>query len=151
MYAVSLAFSADHPDPEDDAVKSHLAEYQLEPKRQWKENWEGQDFNVISFGGCYLGGHLEAIGELQRAAVEREMLGAEIGRILKHPEDTAAQETADRTPASLLNELITVLIDEFHSESSFGSDDQGYLKVTLDSVAVEQKFIDLAASGSRPR
>ena len=151
MYSVSLAFSADHPDPEDDAVKSHLAEYQLEPKRQWKENWDGQDYNVMSFGGCYLGRHLEAIGEMQRVAVEREMLGAEIGRILNHPEHTSAQETADRTPPTLLKELIAGLIDEFHHESSFDSDVQGYLKVTLDSVAVQQKFVELAASGSWPR
>lgn len=80
MYSVFLAFNPERPEPEDEAVRAYLAERDLEPKARGTQVWDGQEFQVLYYGGCYLGRHLEAIQDMQRQAVEREMLTEEIGR-----------------------------------------------------------------------
>ena len=40
---------------------AYLAQHELEPKRQGKSTVEDQEFDVMNFGGCYLGKHLKVI------------------------------------------------------------------------------------------
>ena len=73
MYSVFLAFNQDSPEPEDEAIRAYLTDKDLEPKAQGTQVWDGQELQVWYYGGCYLGRHLEAIHDIQRQAVEREM------------------------------------------------------------------------------
>ena len=90
MSAVFLAFSTEHPDPEDEAIKAYLNAHELIPKAQGTDKLEDQDFEVMYFGGCYLGTHLDVISAMQRQAVEHQLLTVDIERILQA---TIAPET----------------------------------------------------------
>jgi len=81
MYAVFLAFSKEHPHPEDEAIKAYLDAHELIPKAQGTDTFEDQDFDVMYFGGCYLGKHLEVIRDMQRQVVEHQLLTVDIERI----------------------------------------------------------------------
>src|SRR2546422_6295359 len=70
MYAVFLAFSKEHPHPEDEAIKACLDAHELIPKAQGTDTFEDQEFDVMYFGGCYLGKHLEVIRDMQRQRSE---------------------------------------------------------------------------------
>ena len=144
MYSVFLAFSQDHPDPEDEAVKAYLAEHELIPKQQGNSKVDDQDCEVMYFGGCYLGRHLKVMEEMQRSAVEQGMLSAEIERALKEAADPATRKAARTTPKPRFRELVSTLVQEFHQESSFGADENGYLKVILEPALIRQKFIEFA-------
>ena len=72
MYRVQLIFDLAHPDSEDQPVRDYLAQHDLEPRHRSVGEVEGRHCEVMLFGGCYLGLHLEAIGRLQRQAVEQE-------------------------------------------------------------------------------
>src|SRR5947207_2866211 len=73
MYAVFLAFSKEHPDPEDEAIKAYLDAHELIPKAQGTDKVADQECDVMYFGGCYLGKHLEVICDMQRQAVEHQV------------------------------------------------------------------------------
>lgn len=70
MAAVFLLFDNDEPAPEDEPIRSYLAERGLEPKRTAKTTVDDRECEVWRFGSCYLGPHLYAISELQREIVE---------------------------------------------------------------------------------
>ena len=80
MYRVQLIFDLNHPDSEDRPVRDYLAQHDLEPRDRSMGEVEGRHCEVMQFGGCYLGPHLEAIGTLQRQAVEEELRVAELGQ-----------------------------------------------------------------------
>ena len=145
MYSIFLAFNKEHSDSEDEAVKAYLEEHELIPKAQGTDTLEGQEYDVMYFGGCYLGRHLNVIGDMQRKAVEREMLATEIERILRETADPATRRAADNTPGPRMKELITSLAEKAHQqESSFSADDEGYLKVTLEADHIQRKFVEMA-------
>ena len=147
MYAVLLAFSKGHPDPEDEAIKAYLDAHELIPKAQGSDTFDDQEFDVLYFGGCYLGKHLDVIGDMQRQAVEHQLLTVAIERILQ---DTTAPETrrvAEKTPEPQMQALIATLVQEFHQDASFGANEAGYLKVTLEPAVIEQRFLALVGRG----
>ena len=84
MFTVHFFFNKEHPDAEDQSVKAYLEEKQLYPKRTNKIEHQGWPCEVWSFGGCYLGRHLGAIGEMQRKTVERELITAQVERLVRH-------------------------------------------------------------------
>ena len=145
MYSVFLAFSQEQPEPEDDAVKAYLAERELEPKTRGNNTWEGQEYDVMYFGGCYLGSHLRAIEDIQRAAVEREMLAEEVERTLKEAQDPPTVSAVQGASDSRLGEIIEGLVGEFHQESSFGADEEGNLMVSLGPEAIRRRFLEFAS------
>ena len=147
MYAVFLAFSKEHPDPEDEAIKAYLDAHELIPKAQGIDKLADQEFEVMYFGGCYLGKHLEVISDMQRQAVEHQLLTVEIERILQ---ETTAHETrrvAEKTPEPQMKALIANLAQEFHQDTSFGANEAGYLKVILEPAVIEQRFFALVGHG----
>ena len=101
------------------------------------------------FGGCYLGHHLNAIGEIQNRAVERELLSEEIRSLL----DAESNETALHLASSMgevgLTKAVDRLAEEYHRESSFKADDEGVFHVVLDASAVRESFLGLAQTGVR--
>ena len=70
MYSVFLAFQKDEAEAEDEAVKAYIEEHELIPKMQGTDTVDGEELDVMYFGGCYLGRHLGAIEDMQRTAVE---------------------------------------------------------------------------------
>ena len=54
MYAVFLAFSKEHPHPEDEAIKAYLDAHELIPKAQGTDTFDDQEFDVMYFGGCHV-------------------------------------------------------------------------------------------------
>jgi hypothetical protein len=147
MYAVFLAFSKEHPDPEDEAIKAYLEAHELIPKAQGTDRFEDQEFDVMYFGGCYLGKHLEVIHDMQRQAVEHQLLSVEIERILQETTAPETRSVADRTPEPQMKALVANLAQEFHQDTSFGANDEGYLKVVLEPAVIEQRFLELVEHG----
>src|SRR5215468_649917 len=96
MYAVFLAFSTEHPNPEDEAIKAYLNAHELIPKAQGTDTLEDQACEVLYFGGCYLGTHLDVISDMQRQAVEHELLTVAIERILQEPTAPETRRVAEK-------------------------------------------------------
>ena len=61
---VLLLFEGDTPSDEDARVDEYLLSNNLEPKRQYTENRDGQDYRVYYFGQCYIEGHLEQLSSI---------------------------------------------------------------------------------------
>jgi hypothetical protein len=147
MYAVFLAFSKERPAPEDEAIKAYLDAHELIPKAQGTDRFEDQEFDVLYFGGCYLGKHLDVISDMLRQAVEHELLTVEIERVLQETTAPETRRVADQIPAPQMQALIACLIQAFHQDTSFGANEEGYLKVTLEPAAIEQRFLELVGKG----
>ena len=143
MYAVFLAFSKERPAPEDEAIKAYLDAHELIPKAQGTDRFEDQEFDVMYFGGCYLGKHLDVISDMQRQAVEHELLTVAIERILQETTAPETRRVADQIPAPQMQALIANLVQEFHQDISFGANEAGYLQVTLAPAVLQQRFLEL--------
>jgi hypothetical protein len=127
MYTVQMAFDQEQPDSEDAEVRGYLAEHELEPRYEWEAEMEGRNCQWLQFGGCYLGGHLQGIGQIQRQAVETELLVEEINRYVDSAPETVAALSGDAR-----QELVAALVAEFRREESFAPDEQGRLTACLD-------------------
>jgi len=146
MYAVFLAFSKERPAPEDEAIKAYLDAHELIPKAQGTDRFEDQEFDVMYFGGCYLGKHLDVIRDMQRQAVEQELLTVAIECILQETTVPETRRVVDQTPAPQMQALIANLVQEFHQDTSFGANEAGYLKVTLEPAVIQQRFLGLVGN-----
>jgi hypothetical protein len=146
MSTIFLIFTKHQPDPEDADVKRYLAERALEPKRTSETTFGERDCLVWQFGGCYLGRHLDAIADIQKKFLEEEVLAEGISRLLKEGTDVELREATDVLPDASLQELIGSLVKEFHQDSSFGSDADGNVTVTLEPVVVQRRFRELLQS-----
>ena len=146
MYAVFLAFSTEHPDPEDEAIKAYLNAHELIHKAQGTDTFEDQKFEVMYFGGCYLGKHLDVISDMQRQAVEHQLLTVDIERILQETTAPETRRVADQTPEPQMKALIATLVQAFHQDASFGANEAGYLRVTLEPTVIEQRFLELVGN-----
>ena len=148
MYAVFLAFKKEGAEPEDAAVKAYLEQHELVPKMQGTDTVEGEELDVMYFGGCYLGRHLGVIEEMQRKAVEREMLAEEIEGVLRQSTDPETRRTSEALGPGM-DALVLGMAEDLHDESSFAPGDDGYLKVTLEPEAVRCMFLERAARAAR--
>ena len=143
MFTVHFIFNREHPDAEDATVKAYLEEKQLYPKRTNKTEYQGWPCDVWSFGGCYLGRHLGAIGDMQRKTIERELVTAQVQRVVKHEPQEGLRALMSSMPGADLESLMASLVEEFHQDSSFGLDDQGQLMLTLEDSVVESRAKEL--------
>jgi len=66
MYSVYLVFDEDNPDLEDESIREYVNTHNLIPKMQGQAMFDQQKREVMYFGKCYLGSHLEAIQDLQK-------------------------------------------------------------------------------------
>ena len=131
MYSVTLLYDLEDPNSEDQEVRDYLAEHELEPKYQGIGDYEGRHSETMYFGGCYLGKHLQRIGEIQRRAVEAEIIEAEIEHHL-----ASATNSPVSIPDERRQETMAKLVEKFHNESSFQTNDNGELCVSLDEAVV---------------
>jgi hypothetical protein len=145
MYQVKLIFDLDNPDSEDQQVRAYLNEHELEPKYRGTGEFEGSRCELMQFGGCYLGPHLEQVGRIQRQAVEVELLTTHIQQHLNGEHPNAVSLTEEHRQA-----VIAALVQQFHQESSFKTGENGELIACLDDMAVRDAARGLlgAAPGS---
>lgn len=126
MHTVKLIFDLDNPDAEDIEVRDYLAKHQLEPRYRWDDKLEDDKAEVIQFGGCYLGNHLQDIGQIQRKAVEVELL---IEALTPYVEEVLKEvESGQVSDGKCITDQ---LVKIFHDESYFGSNESGELTVSL--------------------
>ena len=126
MHTVKLIFDLDNPDAEDIEVRDYLAKHQLEPRYRWDDKLDDDKAEVIQFGGCYLGNHLQDIGQIQRKAVEVELL---IEALTPYVEEVLKEvESGQVSDGKCITDQ---LVKIFHDESYFGSNESGELTVSL--------------------
>ena len=141
MYRVILIFDMESPDSEDQEVRDYLAEHELEPRYQSTGELDQRQCEFLQFGGCYLGRHTDSIGQIQRKAVEVELLTA---AIQGHLADTIAEDaglTEQQRQAA-----VAELVPQFHQDSSFQTAENGELIAVLDGDAVREAAHHLAAN-----
>ncbi|MYC28923.1 MAG: hypothetical protein F4X65_02385 [Chloroflexi bacterium] len=147
MYTVQLIFDPASPDSEDQEVRDYLADHELEPRYQYQIEEDGRPCDVLQFGGCYLGRHLQSVGQIQRHAVEVELLTAEVeGHLaaLALPQ-LAAPNSED---GEVRQETVAALVSELHDESAFQPDENGELAVVLDREEVKAAALRVLGKGS---
>ena len=130
MFRVIMTFDLENPDSEDQEVRDYLTEHELEPRHLSKGEFEDRQCEFMSSGGCYLGRHLESISQIQRTAVEIELLTAEIRVHLDFSPDPATPIEEDQQAA------IAQLVKDLHQESSSQTNENGELIAVLDGDAV---------------
>jgi hypothetical protein len=130
MFRVILTFDLENPDSEDQQVRDYLTEHDLEPRYTNQGEFEDRQCEFMQFGGCYLGNHLQNISQIQRVAVEIELLTAEIRVHLNISPDAATPLADDRQTT------IAQLVKDFHQDSSFQTNKNGELIVVLDGDEV---------------
>ncbi|MBO54517.1 MAG: hypothetical protein CL886_02545 [Dehalococcoidia bacterium] len=126
MYTVQLMFDCDDPTSEDAEVKRYLLEKQLEPRSEWEETIEGHFYQLMQFGGCYLGNHLQQIGNLQREAVESELISEAVSLFL----DGVSCDLTDgnqQTRSGIEKQLIC----KFNTENRFSINQAGELAADI--------------------
>ena len=131
MYRVKLIYNLENPDSEDQQVRDYLTEQELIPKVQSTGEFEGRQSEMMVFGGCYLGRHLNEIGQIQRRAVEAELLTAEIQRHLSSSTNDGITLVEEEQQGA-----VAELVQTFHQESSFQTNEKGELEAVLDEKAV---------------
>ena len=142
MFRVIMTFDLEYPDSEDQDVRDYLTEHELEPRYTNQGEFEDRQCEFMQFGGCYLGNHLQNISQIQRVAVEVELLTAEIRVHLNISPDAATPLAEDQQTA------INQLIKDFHQDSSFQTNENGELIVVLDGDAVRAAANQLASVSS---
>ena len=142
MYTVQLIFDPERPDSEDQEVRDYLTDHELEPRYQYQIEQDGRPCDVLQFGGCYLGRHLQSVGQIQRHAVEVELLTAEVKTHLSALELPQLAET-ESEGETRLPETVAALVSELHDESAFQADENGELAVALDREEVRAAAIRL--------
>ena len=140
MYRVIVVFDLESPNSEDQEVRDYMTEWELEPKYQHTGDFEGSNSEIMQFGGCYLGRHLGKISEIQRNHVERELVTAEIERMLDDAGDPVAIPTGRR------EETLRLLTQTFHQPEVFQPNGEGLLEAALDAPAVRRAARELLAA-----
>ena len=138
MFRVIMTFDLEYPDSEDQDVRDYLTEHELEPRYLNKGEFEDRQCEFMQFGGCYLGNHLQNISQIQRVAVEDELLTAEIRAHLNISPDAATPIAEDQQTT------IAKLVKDFHQDSSFQTNENGELIVVLDGDEVRAAASQLA-------
>ncbi len=145
MYTVKLIYDVENPDSEDQQVRDYLIENELEPKYQGTGDYEGKNSELMQFGGCYLGKHLQKIGEIQRHAVETEVLTEEIQKHL-----SSAFSDGLSTEDNPHQQVVPQLVQEFHHDLVFQTNENGELAVSLDEKEVVEAARRFMAESQTP-
>ena len=138
MFRVIMTFDLNNPDSEDQDVRDYMTEHDLEPRHTSEGEFESRHCQFMSFGGCYMGNHLQNISQIQRVAVETELLTAEICVHLNLLPDAATPQPEDQQAQ------VAQLVTNFHQESSFQTNENGELMAVLDGEAVRAAASQLA-------
>ena len=149
MYSVFLAFDKESPEWEDAAVHKYLEDNELFPKALFNDKIDGVEHEVMYFGGCYIGRHLNIVEGIQRDAVRQEMLGEKIAGAVRNGADPDVRRLAEGIPEPKLVEIMNEMVNGYNDDSSFIANDEGFLVVNVEPEDIAKKFVELA--GSRPQ
>ena len=138
MYTVKLICDLEKPDSEDQQIRDYLVEHELEPKYQGTGDYEGRNSEMMQFGGCYLGKHLQTIGGIQRHAVETEVLTEEIQKHLNSPHGDESPPDGKSDDNNQHEQIVPQLVQKFHEGLEFQTNELGELTVTLDEKEVAE-------------
>jgi hypothetical protein len=147
MVRVGLIFRDGDPDPEDPWVRGYLQEHQLEPRYRGKEERHGISCDVLYFGQCYLGRHLQSLERLYQRGLERSLLVEKL-RELRRPGDEAQIGWPVGVDEKECEPLLPSLAEALHEHVSFGTDSEGFLTLTLDPSLVARELARLTAASS---
>ena len=145
MHTVMMFFKEEEPHPEDADIRRYLEERRLEPRRQYNTELEGEKFEVWTYGGCYLGRHMNALADIQRAVVEREILADAIPALLSSGPDANAAALADAKSEAEMIAIVDALTEALHTPDNFGIDANGELQTTVSAEQVQAHFLTLTA------
>ncbi len=145
MHTVMMFFKEEEPHPEDADIRRYLEERRLEPRRQYNTELEGEKFEVWTYGGCYLGRHMNALADIQRAVVEREILADAIPALLSSGPDANAAALADAKSEAEMIAIVDALTEALHTPDNFGIDANGELQTTVSAEQVQARFLTLTA------
>ena len=146
MHTVLMFFNEEEPHPEDADIRSYLEERHLEPRRQYNTELAGENFEVWTYGGCYLGRHMNALADIQRGVVEKELLAEAIPELLASgPDADAATLAAAKTDAEM-TAIVDSLTEALHMPDNFGIDANGELQTTVSAEDVQARFLTLTAN-----
>ncbi|MBT98894.1 MAG: hypothetical protein CL902_09745 [Dehalococcoidia bacterium] len=132
MYTVVMISNLETPDPEDKEIHDYLETQELEPRYQSEGDFEGRRSESLQFGGCYLGGHLREINQIQERYVEAELVEHEIKRHLGES-DNPVELPDDKRDAA-----VAELMKSFNNDDAFKEMDDGKFSVNLDGEAVRE-------------
>lgn len=148
MYRVKLIFDLEKPDSEDQEVRDYLDERELEPRYLSTADLDGRQCQIMQFGGCYLGKHLDHLAQIQRRAVEVELLTSEIRAHLDAGDEALRQAAGKPADYSAGESTVAALVEKFHQESSFQTAENGDLVAVLDAEAVRTAARQHMAAGA---
>lgn len=143
MHTVLMFFKQEEPHPEDADIRRYLEERHLEPRRQYDTELAGEKFEVLTYGGCYLGRHMTALADIQRAVVEKELLVEAIPELLASGPDAKASSLAATKSASDMTAIVDALTATLHTPDNFGIDANGELQTTVSAEDVQAQFLTL--------
>ena len=143
MHTVLMFFKQEEPHPEDADIRRYLEERHLEPRRQYDTELAGEKFEVWTYGGCYLGRHMNALADIQRAVVEKELLVEAIPELLASGPDAKAVSLAATKSASDMTSIVDALTETLHTPDNFGIDANGELQTTVSAEDVQAQFLTL--------
>jgi hypothetical protein len=149
MVRYKLYFNQLSPDPEDPWVLAYLHEHGLEPRRQFDEEHDGLPYKVFHFGQCYLGRHIDRIGELYQRGVEHTALAQHIAQVLNTAEDVAVRTMAAQLDAAAVQTLTAELAAQLHASARFEVTPERDLQISIDAAAVTQAFLTRQSLQSR--
>lgn len=145
MHAVIMFFKKERPHTEDADIRRYLDEHRLQPRRQYDTELEGEAFEVLTFGGCYLGRHMSALADIQRGVVERELLAEAIPALLTSGPDAHARALAATLTDAEMQTYAAALTDALHTPANFRIDASGELQATPDAADAQARFLALTA------
>ena len=145
MHTVLMFFNEEEPHSEDADIRRYLEERRLEPRRQYNAELAGEKFEVWTYGGCYLGRHMNALADIQRAVVEKELLAEAIPELLASGPDDHAVALANAKTDAEMTTVVDALTDALHTPNNFGIDENGELQATVSAEDVQARFLALTA------
>ena len=89
---------------------------------------------------------MNALADIQRAVVEKELLAEVIPELLVSGPDTDAAALAATKSASDLTAIVEVLTEALHTPGNFGVDANGELQTTVSADQVQAQFLTLTAN-----
>jgi len=134
MARVSLLFRREGRDPEDIWIRSELERYPVPPKRTLEWEREGEQFDVMQYGQCVIGGLMYDIEKHQMLCDRiRELCGDELAAGM---EGAAEREV-----------LVSEAAKEFHGAAKISWDERDVKSVKVDEPPLRERVLELIESG----
>ena len=143
MHTVLMFFNEEEPHSEDADIRRYLEERRLEPRRQYNTELAGEKFEVWTYGGCYLGRHMNALADILRSVVEKELLAEAIPGLLASGPDADATALASAKTDAEMTTIVSALTEALHTPDNFGVDDNGELQTTISAEQAQAQFLQL--------